>query len=81
MEFQSDVIYDASSANMSHLFTAVEVLMKRTFFVFSLFLFLLMGSQGYSMFFFLVVNGTDMLGLLTNTSYLDTRWSWPDGFL
>ena len=51
LEFQSDVIYDATSANMFHLFTAVEVLMKRTFFVFSLFLFLLMGSQGYSMFF------------------------------
>ena len=49
LEFKSDVIKDASSAKISHLFAAVKVLMKRTFFAFSLFLFLLVGSQECSM--------------------------------
>ena len=49
-EFQSDVIKDVSSAKMSHSFAAVKVLMKRTFFAFSPFLFLLMRSKGSSMF-------------------------------
>ena len=46
-----DVIEDSSSIKMFLLFEAVEVLMKRTFFVFSPFLFLLIGSQGFSVFF------------------------------
>ena len=50
LEFKSDVIKDVSSAKISHLFTAVKVLMKRTFFAFSLFLFLLVESQECSMF-------------------------------
>ena len=50
LEFQSDVIKDVSSAKMSHSFAAVKVLMKRTFFAFSPFLFLFMRSKGCSMF-------------------------------
>ena len=50
LEFKSDVIKDDSSAKMSHSFAVVKVLMKRTFFTFSPFLFLLMGSQECSMF-------------------------------
>ena len=46
-----DVIEDGSSIKMVLLFEAIEVLMKRTFFVFSPFLFLLIGSQGFSVFF------------------------------
>ena len=44
LEFKSDAIEHVSSAKMSHLFAAVKVLMKRTFFAFSPFLFLLMGA-------------------------------------
>ena len=50
LEFKSDVIKNVISAKMSHSFAAVKVLMKRTFFAFSPFLFLLMESQGCSMF-------------------------------
>ena len=44
LEFKSDIIKDVSSSKMSHSFAAVKVLMKRTFFAFSPFLCLLMGS-------------------------------------
>ena len=40
-----------SSGKMSQSFAAVEVLMKNTFFAFSPFLYVLMGSQGCFMFF------------------------------
>ena len=62
LEFKSDVIKDASSAKISHLFAAVKVLMKRTFFAFSLFLFLL--ARGKPRMFHVpsrgVSNGIDM---------------------
>ena len=44
LEFKSDVIKDVNSAKMSHLFAAVKVLMKHTFFAFSPSLFLLTAS-------------------------------------
>ena len=50
LEFKSDVITEVSSAKMSHSFAAAKVLMKLTFFAFIPFLFLLLGSQGSSMF-------------------------------
>ena len=49
-EFKAIVIKYVSSARMSHSFATVKVLMKCTFFAFSPFLFLLMGSQRCSMF-------------------------------
>ena len=51
LEFKPGIIKDISSAIMSHLFAAVEIITKRTFFSFGPFLILLMGSQGCSMFF------------------------------
>ena len=50
MEVKSDVIKDFGFAKMSELFAIVEVLIKRTFFVFSPFIYLLVGSQGCSLF-------------------------------
>ena len=50
-EFKSDFLKDVSSAKMSHSFVAVEVPMKHTFFGASSFLYMLMGSQGCSIFF------------------------------
>ena len=50
LEFKSDVIKGVNSAKMSHSFTTLKVLMKLTFFAFSSFLFLLMGSQRCSIF-------------------------------
>ena len=50
VELNSDVIRDVSSAKMSDTFAAAQVLLKGTFFVFSLFLVLLVESQGCSMF-------------------------------
>ena len=52
LQLKSNFIKDVSSSNASHSFAAVQVLMKRTFFAFAFisFLFLLMGSQGCSMF-------------------------------
>ena len=44
LEFKFDIIKDVSSSKMPHSFAAVKVLMKRTFFAFSPFLCLLMGS-------------------------------------
>ena len=51
LEFKSEVIKDVRFAKMSDLFSAVEVLMKHTFFAFSPFLYVLMGSYRWSMFF------------------------------
>ena len=51
LEFKSGVIKEVSSAKMPHSFAAVEVLMKHTFFSFSAFLNVLMGSQRFSTFF------------------------------
>ena len=50
MEVKPEVIKGVSSAKMSELFAIVEVLIERTFFHFSLFMYFLVRSQGYSMF-------------------------------
>ena len=52
MEVKSDVIKDINSAKMSESFASVEVLTERTSFTFSPLMYLLMGSQGCSMFLF-----------------------------
>ena len=50
MEVKPEVIKGVSSAKMSELFAIVEVLIERTFFHFSPFMYFLVRSQGYSMF-------------------------------
>ena len=50
LEFKSDIIEDVISTKMTHPFAVVKVLMKPTFFAFSSFFLLLLGSQGCSMF-------------------------------
>ena len=49
-EFDFDVIKDVNCTKMSHSLAVVKVVIKRTFFSFSSYLFLLMGSQVRSMF-------------------------------
>ena len=48
MEVKSDVVKDVGFTNMSEFFAIVEVLIKNTFFEFSPFIYLLVGSQGCS---------------------------------
>ena len=50
MKVKSDIIKDINFAKMSESFATVEVLIERTFFAFSPLIYLLVGSQGCSMF-------------------------------
>ena len=73
LKFKSDIIKDVSSTKMSHSFAAVQVLMKCTFFAFSPFLFLLMGSQGCSMCLLELVMEYTYKVCLSMTSHLDSH--------
>ena len=46
MEVESNFIKEVSFAKMSDSFTTVEIIIERTFFAFSPFIYLLVGSQG-----------------------------------
>ena len=50
MGAKSEVIKDVSSAKMPELLATVEVQIRRTFFDFSPFMYLLVRSEGYSVF-------------------------------
>ena len=50
MEVKSDFIKDVDFTNTSELFAIIEVLIENTFFEFSPFIYLLVGSQGCSVF-------------------------------
>ena len=81
LKFKSDIIKDVSPAKMSHSFAAGKVLMKRTFFVFSAFLFLFMRSQGCSMFLLELVMKQTCRVYLSMAFHLDTHWSGADCFV
>ena len=50
MNAKPEVNKDVSSAKMCESFATVEVLIEHNFFTFNLFIYMLVGSQGYTMF-------------------------------